>query len=309
MMLSLEEAKQVLTPLVQSGRLIIFVGSGISKDSGLPLWDGFIDNYIDFCKHLANQYRSYEIEKFFESDLLNNATDQKNSRPAHVATVLKARMSELPKNIKTNVENDFRRWFFKIFAAAEPNIKHKLIAGTNYPYILTSNYDLLLEEAAKNIGFPYYSLSFFQKDLIAEALYLRKPAIIHVHGQCTDVLLDKIILTSEDYIKIIKKSEPGFSFSVQSLFLTHSTLFVGYGASDPHLEDLIEEFAYFFDFPQTSNMSKNYLVVKRDKVGKIFDDYKRRMRTELIVIDDFTEYESLLSHLQTASPRQFDLPL
>lgn len=307
-MLTLEEAKEVLTPLVQSGRLIIFVGSGISVDSGLPTWDGFLDKYIEFCKQLASQYRGYAIERIIESDLLADAVNEKVKNPVHVATVLKAKLSELPLNIRTNVENDFKRWFFGLFALAQPNPKHELITSTNYPYILTSNYDLLLEDAAKQFGSPYSSLSFFQKELIAEALYLRAPAIIHVHGQCGDVVLDKIILTSEDYVRIIKKGEPGFSFAVQSLFLTHSTLFVGYGASDPHLEDLIEEFAYFFNFPQTENISKNFLVVTRERAGRVLNDYKRRMRTELIVIDDFADYEVLLRHLQHVGPRQFDLP-
>ncbi len=308
-MLTLEEAKQQLTPLVQSGRLIVFVGSGISVDSGLPTWDGFLDKYIDFCKGLSSQYKGYEIDRVIGHDLLADATTERFKNPVHVATVLKSKLTELPQNIRTNVENDFKRWFFGLFAAAIPNNKHKLITSTNYPYILTSNYDLLLEDAAKLIGSPYSSLSFFQKELIAEAIYLRTPAIIHVHGQCGDVVLNKIVLTSEDYVRVIKKGVPGFSFAVQSLFLTHSTLFVGYGASDPHLEDLIEEFAYFFDFPQTNNISKNFLVVTRERAGRILNDYKRRFRTELIVIDDFSEYEVLLKHLQQAGPRQFDLPL
>jgi NAD-dependent SIR2 family protein deacetylase len=302
-MLNLSDAVTRLKPELQSGRLIVFVGSGISVDSGLPTWDGFLDKFIEFCEQLPSQYRGRDIERVMGIDLLANASTERRKKPVHVATVLKAKMGELPQNIRTNVEHDFKRWFFGLFANAQPNKKHELIASTNYPYILTSNYDLLLEEAAKQIGSPYSSLSYYQKDLIAEAIYLRNPAIIHVHGQCSDVVLNKIVLTSEDYVRVIKKGVPGFSFALQSLFLTHSTLFVGYGASDPHLEDLIEEFAYLFDFPQSDNISKNFLVLTKERAGSILDNYKRQFRTELIVIDDYSECDFLLSELQQASPR------
>jgi NAD-dependent SIR2 family protein deacetylase len=302
------EEREELARLAKQGRLIIFVGSGISVDSKLPTWEGFLDAFIDFCKGLASQYRGYNVQRVFEAELFEDAQMEKIKNPTHVATVLKTKIEELPQNIRTNVENDFRKWFYGLFVNAAANEKHRLITQTNYPYILTSNYDLLLEDAAKELGSPYSSLSFYQKDLIAEALYLRTPAIIHVHGTCADVVLDRIILTSEDYVRIIKKGVPGFSFAIQSLFLNYSTLFVGYGASDPHLEDLIEEFGYFFDFPQSSNISKNYLVVLKKRAGRILNDYKRRMRTELIAIDEFKDYEALLAYLRDAAPRNLDLP-
>ena len=303
-MIELKEAKEKLGDLVSRGKLILFVGSGISIDSGLPSWEGFLDDFINFCRGLSKQYSQYAINNIFQEDLFQNAEIEKSKNPVHVATVLKTKMASLPTNIRSNIENDFRIWFFSLFASAKPNEKHQFIASTDYPYILTSNYDLLLEESQKSFGSPYSSFSFYQKELIAEAIYQKMPSIIHVHGQYTDVILDKIILTSEDYIQIIKKGFPGFSFVIQSLFLNYSALFVGYGASDPHLEDLIEEFSYFFDFPNNPNFSKNYLVVTKKRAGKILDAYKQRMRTELVVIEDFEEYNELLKHLQNCSPLQ-----
>lgn len=306
-MIELEEAKRQLGELVTSKRLILFAGSGISIDSGLPTWEGFLDHFIQFCRELAKQYRGCEIQQVFQPDLFKSAEDEKKKNPVHVATVLKNKISTLPQNIRTNIENDFKKWFYGVFASAKPNKNHELIVGTAYPYILTSNYDLLLEDAQKSLGSPYSSLSFHQKELIAEALYMRNPAIIHVHGQFSDVVLNKIVLTSEDYARLIKKGVPGFSFAIQSLFLSHSALFVGYGASDPHLEDLVEEFSYFFDFHTGPNISKNFLEITRSRVGRILDDYKKRMRTELVVIDTFEQYQELLGHLQSCAPLQYNL--
>jgi NAD-dependent SIR2 family protein deacetylase len=303
-MLEIDEATDILTQLAINEQLIIFVGSGISIASGLPMWDEFLEKFISFCRDVRRTYEKYpEVQEIFSDALLSDAEIQTKVRPTHVATVLKERMSRLPKRISTNVQNDFRRWFFNLFSHAEPNLQHHWIASTNYPYILTSNYDTLLEDAAKAVGAPYASISFHEKGLVAESLYNQTPAIIHVHGNAYDAVLDQVIFTSEDYIRIIKKGEPGFSFALQSLFLRYSTLFVGYGASDPHLEDLIEEFAYFFDFEESETMSKNYLVVLRDKAQTVYDAYKKRMRTELVVIDDFKQYEHLLKKINIAAPR------
>lgn len=312
-MLNLKDAKDKLGVLVKEKKLILFVGSGISIDRKLPIkeqlpdWEGFLSEFIKFCKNIPNQYQGDNIENILQQKLFEDAELEKKRTPAKVATVLKNKLKELPTNILTNVDHDYKKWFYELFIMAKPNVRHDYITNTNYPYILTSNYDLLLEDAQKKIGSPFASYSYEQKEKIAEALYLKIPAIIHVHGQYTDVLLDKIILTSEDYINIIKKGRPGFSFSLQALFLMYSTLFVGYGASDPHLEDLVEELAYFFDFKDQNLMSKNYLVVHRDKANQILDNYKRRMRTEIIIINDYSEYDELLLHLQNCSPRLFPL--
>jgi NAD-dependent SIR2 family protein deacetylase len=303
-MLEIDEATVTLCELAKKGKLIVFVGSGISFKSGLPLWDKFLEKFIEFCKEQRTTYSKFpEVQNIFSDTLLHDAELQTKDHPTHVATVLKEQMAKLPTEISTNFQNDFRRWFVNLFSKAVPNSQHLSIVSTNYPYILTSNYDTLLEDAAKIVGAPYASISFYEKSLVAQSLYNQTPAIIHVHGNAYDAMLDKIIFTSEDYIRIIKKGEPGFSFAMQSLFLRYSTLFVGYGASDPHLEDLIEEFAYFFDFKNSDNMSKNYLVVHRNKAQSIFDAYEKRMRTELIVIDDFLQYEQLLKNIQAAAPR------
>lgn len=81
-------------------------------------------------------------------------------------------------------------------------------------------------------------------------------------------------------------------------------LFVGYGGSDPHLEDLTEELCYFFDFTAGKGMARNYLVVNKGSYGPILEHYKERMRTELIVVDDnFRKSAKLLKGLRDAAPR------
>ena len=308
-MLNLDEGIETLSNELKSERLIAFVGSGISVDSGLPTWDGFLDSFIEFCRKVKSDYGPNpidEIHKALPDELLANATEERSKRPAHVALVLKDALTKAPENFRSNIERDFQKWFYRSFDRADPNKKHHQIVSTRYPYILTSNYDLLLEEAQKKIGTPYSTLSLLsEKERVASALYLKQPAIIHVHGTYEDALFNKIIFTARDYIEIIKKAHPGSSFLLQSLFLNYSTVFFGYGASDPHLEDLMEELSYFLDFRKDATLPKNYLVVLKDKVaaGGIFEKYKSNIRTELIAIDSLKDYDTLLWKLNIAAPR------
>lgn len=52
MQYTMTDALPIITKILSEGRLSIFAGSGISVESGLPAWDGFIDKYIDICEEL-----------------------------------------------------------------------------------------------------------------------------------------------------------------------------------------------------------------------------------------------------------------
>jgi hypothetical protein len=307
MIIPLEDALEPLANLLKEGRLIIFVGAGISVGSGLPTWEGFLDQFIDFCGELRNKYpRDTEIATIFNDILIQGLRKEKSNNPADVATVLKSEFQNLPE-LQKEVEKDFQRWFFNLFSRAVPNHLHELIARTNYPYILTSNYDTLIEDAYKNLRLLPLAASFHESKRIADNIYQRNQFVLHIHGSCDDVFSDKIIFTSEDYTRIIKKDYPAFSFAIQSLFLTHSVLFVGYGGSDPHIEDLIKEFSMWFGSNNGQGSSQNYLVVRKSKANIITEKYKERVRTNLVTIDDYSGYDTLLEYLKNACPQNISV--
>lgn len=303
-MLTVAQAIAELGPLVQDRRLIAFVGSGISKFSHLPTWDGFLQEFVNFCS---------EYLEFANDDtrrLLNDARTGTNS-PIQVATVLKDWLIEIDAKTDANVKSNLQNWFSRLFLSARPSEQHKLVVDVNFPFILTSNYDDLLEQAAKERKYRALarrSYSFIEADRqkLAESVHLRQESIIHVHGKAEGIQLNEVVLTSEDYLKMIKRKHSGFTFIIQQLLFGYSTLFLGYGASDPHLEDLVEELAYFLEYPKSAKLPKTYLVARSDKATQIFERYKRKMRTELIVIEDFAEYTELLQGLKRFGVRSID---
>src|SRR5262245_41973098 len=98
-MLTLEDGVRVLSDELKNGRLIAFVGSGISVESNLPTWDGFLDSFITFCRDVKKEYGprpSDAIHLALPDHLLTNATEERAKRPAHVAWVLKEALAKAP---------------------------------------------------------------------------------------------------------------------------------------------------------------------------------------------------------------------
>jgi len=298
-MLSLNKAINDLKELKEKEKLIIFVGSGMSvpPPSNLPTWDGFLNEFINFCRYLVKKYSKFHLDNQLTDKLLKAAEKSCSKYPIEVATVLRDKLLETPNRIRSNIKNEFKAWFVQLFGNKEPNKYHDFIVKCGFPYILTSNYDTLLEDAAVSAGKVYASVSYHESAFLAEVIYTNESSIIHIHGKYTDILIDNIVLTREDYFKIIKEKHRALTFTMHTLLMRFSTLFVGYGASDPHLEDLIEELATYFNFQKEYEMPRNYLVLTKNKVDPIKDQYKKKIGTEIVVIDNYDEYDELFQKL------------
>lgn len=236
-MLNANEAINVLKHLLSDGKLSIFAGSGISVDSGLPEWDGFIDKYIEICEVLNQSLP--ESMKF--TDIVEDAKKTKGTDLLDAVSAMKNKIRECNrKGINTDFYNNTVN---KLFYQANPNEYHKHIVNTKYRHIITTNYDDLLEEAAKaenHLQLLTHSYSYTDQRNLSIAIYSGETAIIHSHGKIADIKLDQFVLTKDDYLSIMRHN-PGFRLIINSVFLTTSVLFVGYGGSDPHFEEIISD--------------------------------------------------------------------
>jgi len=305
MSISVENAKTELDQLLANNKLCIFAGSGISvpAPSCLPTWDQFVDKYIEICKEV-NEVA--DVTMRFD-DILEDAPKYKVKNTVNTLTVLKDKIRFCKEHgMSTTVYDDLMN---ELFMGKEANEYHNTIVNTDYKFILTTNYDTLLEKAARTQ--KHYDIlrrSYSYKDLqkISEAIYTQEPAIIHIHGIATEVVLEDFILTADDY-KQIRDKNRGLRTLLNILFMNYSMLMVGYGASDPHLEDVIEDINFsfgWFDAQQNLDLPTYYLMVKKDKVSPIFDQLKNRNRTRIIAVDDYDQGLDLLKYLQSKHPRQ-----
>ncbi len=304
----LKDALPILKGLIKDGNLILFAGSGISIDSGLPNWDNLLESFINMADSLpiTDPIHSTELKRVITES--RKCLSRGGNSAIQIATVLKNKILECKIEKNPLARSKYNSWISSVFSNKLPNDKHISIINTNYPFILTTNYDLLFEEAAMQTNvsrFLEHSYTYKQELEIMSAIHKNEHSIIHIHGSIENLAIDELIFTKEDYNKIILKVYDGFSFALRMLFTRYSTLFVGYGASDPHLEEIPEELTQYFPLVDDTKypLPHSYLVTLRDKADIIFEKWKDRVRTDLIVIDDFKQYQDLLSELQSVSPR------
>lgn len=187
----------------RANKLVVFVGAGVSLNSGIPTWNKLIDS---MKKELPS-----ELAK--ETDVLKIAQMYKDSRGD----------KEYMDKIKEVL----------LYNKAVPNPLHKSILSLNPCHIITTNYDDLIEQEISN--------EFLQYDIIREDKdipQMENPnSLIKMHG---DYLTDNIVLTEKDYYDY-KDNFPLIRSYVQSLFASKLVLFVGFSFADLNLKMILNE--------------------------------------------------------------------
>ncbi len=95
-----DEAVEILTPLIKNQKLAIFVGSGVSADAGLPKWDDLIDKFIQFCEELQESLE----EKYQFKDVIKEIKKQRKTNAIRVSSVLKDLLYKVDENSLINVK-------------------------------------------------------------------------------------------------------------------------------------------------------------------------------------------------------------
>lgn len=206
----------------QQGKGGLFVGAGLSQSVNLPSWEGLLNDliilservsykpnkeFIDSCKELIKQPSKYLI---------------------------------LAQELKDFLQDSFRKYIIEKFADNCPPPSSNHIAIIKYPYqfILTTNYDTLLENAYVQVhGKQAKVHSFKDSPDIAYDLWNGRPFILKAHGDANKAQ-QGIIITENDYRQIIFQ-EKGYQSILQSLFTTKTVLFLGASLSDPELKLLL----------------------------------------------------------------------
>ncbi|MEL7654289.1 MAG: SIR2 family protein [Bacillota bacterium] len=306
MLLTTAKASQELKGLLEKEKLSVFVGSGVSvpQPSGLPTWDGFVSKYIEICEALS---KALPADMKFDA-VVNDARNYKDHDAIRTISALKCAVRKCEKKAaERNLSLDeFTEKIGNIFKGRQHNILHELIVSTNFKYIITSNYDDLLEAAVEHLNISSLrlrSFSYNEPEKISASIYSELPMIIHAHGKAGKVSLGEMVITSDDYLGIMKYNH-GFRMTIDSIFMQNSILFVGYGGSDPHFEDIISDAVYSLRWSENNaGLPRYYIVLRKDKSGPVIEEIKNSKRTSIIAIDDYNELEPFLRGLKDCYPR------
>lgn len=192
---------------IDTNKLVIFVGAGVSQNSGIPVWNSIIE---ELKKLLENELESFRKEDFaFLSNL-------------EIAQLAKEKNEIKYKEIISNSIN------IDVF----PNEIDEIIFNLLPSHIITTNLDDLLEKV-ENFSRQYYSIIVSDKDIFKSST---NRFLIKIHGDISD--FNSWVFTQKEYLDF-HETRPLISNLLKSLLATHTFLFIGYSLQDPDFQQLL----------------------------------------------------------------------
>jgi hypothetical protein len=261
------ELRTVLHQALQDGRLVLFLGAGVSLEYGLPPWrslvlDLLFEHVADGSplRQLAINYRravsdwladylaygptvlSRLIEDVVHARAYVSASDQAAAR----AQFLKVIQSSLYEEVRVPKGRTTLQAIARLIASKPDRM----------PAIITFNFDDLLEQELKRQNIlhqPVYSFERPKHGLVP---------VIHAHGyipQRGEPPAANIVFTERDYHAL---TEGVFHWALTEVvwhLRHHTVLFVGLSMSDPNLRRLL-------DAALTPGQPPHYQLQKRHQV-------------------------------------------
>jgi len=241
--------KKTIKEAFNQNKLAIFVGAGVSKNSGLPDWGELIE---DLRKDLKIQ----------ETDFLK------------VAQLYYLAVGEVTylQNIKSYFDTK-----------AEPNAIHNYIFELKPKYIITTNWDSLLEDYNNKI-FNKYKVISSDKDLVSSNI---DKMIIKMHG---DFNSEKFVFKEDDYINY-SKDYPLIENFIKSILSTHTILFIGYSYSDINIK-------YIAKWIQNSSKLQPPMFYLSFEENRHYKKYMQNYKIETIVIPEYGKKDNYSYRLE-----------
>lgn len=199
----IKESKEIICKASKNNKLVIFVGAGVSMNSGYPSWRSIIE---EFAKGLGIKIDDYSSDDYLKI-------------PQYYYNLRKE------KEYYDVILNKFN-------ITGEPNLIHELILDLEPVQIITTNYDDLIERIANMKGM-FFDVVAKDSDL---PYSVNNKMIIKMHG---DLKNKNIVLKEDDYLSYFNNFQLIHNY-IKSLISTHIVLFVGYSISDINVKYIFQ---------------------------------------------------------------------
>jgi len=252
---------------IENNKLVIFVGAGVSRNSGIPMWNELI-------KELANDLgikakgKDVDGNEFFSNDeCLKIPQYYYNER----------KEKEYTDKVKEVLDKDF-----------QPNEIHKIIFELNPMHIVTTNYDNLIEQQSAQTSTKKKYCKVANDEELATAPICN--FILKMHGE-----FNNIVLKESDYDSYSNNFKLIETY-VKGLFATHTILFIGFSAEDSNIRKILQwikdiigdkhQPAYLIDIAKHDGVSEEEFRIKFEyyKNQGIFTLYKSQINDDITTV-------------------------
>ncbi|WP_186249409.1 SIR2 family NAD-dependent protein deacylase [Burkholderia gladioli] len=261
-----------------AGRCAVLVGAGASKGAGLPLWGELLTKMIDS----AVAHGVVAPAKEAEYRELARRTDK---------------FLMVASGLKDDLRSHFDQFIEETFIAPKPTptaLHEALVALDKLQFVLTTNYDTLLERAFRKRDDDVSVCSFTDAGEVQRRLSRREFFILKAHGDATK-LGNKIVLTDVDYRNLLF-GQRAYQSLLSAMFTMFTIIFVGASMTDPEISLLL---SYIADSFSPNAGPTHYALMAAEDVTEVeknrwFKDFK----IQLITVSKQNDYAELTEFLR-----------
>jgi len=280
--IDLSRVPEELKVAAKTGNLVPFIGAGVSRQAKarskpFPTWTELICDLGDLAKGM-NRISPEDRQE------IGRLVDQGKYLMAAQA---------LKEELDADILESFLHTCFAD-SGAEPGAIHERLFALRPSLILTTNYDLLLENAYwKTFNVAPTSMTFRQAADVVRFMKIHhhrvdRPLIFHIHG--TAAKPSETVFSEEDYRRL-RYREHGYRNVLSAIFITRVVLMLGFSGSDPEISLLTESLRESLDHRNVPE----YIVLPKGEKGEV---EKKRLRRDfglqVIEYDKSEDHHELL---------------
>ena len=270
----IEQFIEIYTKAINDNTAAVFVGAGLSKQSG----------FVDWKSLLRPIARELKLNVDLETDLIALTQFHINEQGG------RHRINQL-------ILDEFQN-------KAQINENHQIFARLPIATYWTTNYDTLIEDALRNAD----KTPDVKKEVPNLALNLTKrDAVVYkMHGDVSSP--DKAVITKDDYEKY-DKTRQLFSTALEGDLVQKTFLFIGFSFSDPNISYILgrirnllgengREHYCLMKTIQRKNFktNKDYVYAKTKQELQIRD--LKRYCISAVLIDDYKDITKILRRIE-----------
>ncbi len=199
--------------------------------------------------------------------------------------------------LKDDLRSHFDQFIEETFIAPKPTptaLHEALVALDKLQFVLTTNYDTLLERAFRKRDDDVSVCSFTDAGEVQRRLSRREFFILKAHGDATK-LGNKIVLTDVDYRNLLF-GQRAYQSLLSAMFTMFTIIFVGASMTDPEISLLL---SYIADSFSPNAGPTHYALMAAEDVTEVeknrwFKDFK----IQLITVSKQNDYAELTEFLR-----------
>ena len=210
-----------LARYAQSGRLVPFMGSGVSVSAGGPTWRELL--------------RALALEAGATEELVESLISGKRGPLDQASIIRLLYLEQSPEH--PSGDGGFAEAVARAVNLRRYGLTPLLLASLKTEQAITLNYDTVFESASQDVGVRRTVIPDYSENedsvLVESSAWLLK-----LHGSVDQP--ESIVLTRDDYLGYSTQRE-ALSAIVKANLITHHLLLVGFGFADDHFHQILHD--------------------------------------------------------------------